>query len=367
VGVRVAAGAVFLLAWAAAAPPIRADENVEQAFTLQHFRLENGVELPEAHINYATFGTRNRDGTNVIVLPSHYMADFNGYRSIIGKDKALDPGKYFLVATELFGNGHSSSPSNTPEPFHGPRFPLTSIRDNVEAIRRLMFEKLGVHHLRAAIGFSMGGEQVLQLAVSHPDFVDGIVATGATARAYPVQYMMLESAMTALRTDPAFNNGDYDQEPEKGLYALRTVMVPWVHAQEYWRQELWRSEGTTSQSFTEAYKQARSNLLSKADANDIILQMRTWQEHDVGTTAGFGGDTSKALRSIKVPVLYMPSSSDLYFTEASVRAEVPFIARVEFHPIPSLLGHPGALAGRGSESTFLTKSIHKFLDSLPSK
>jgi homoserine O-acetyltransferase len=95
--------------------------------------------------------------------------------------------------------------------------------------------------------------------------------------------------------------------------------------------------------------------------------MRTWQEHDVGTTAGFGGDTSKALRSIKVPVLYMPSSSDLYFTEASVRGEVPFIARVEFRPIPSLLGHPGALAGRGSESAFLTTSIHKFLDSLPSK
>jgi hypothetical protein len=121
VDVRVATGAALLLAWAATAPLARADENVEQAFTLQHFRLESGVELPEAHINYATFGTRNRDGTNVIVLPSHYMADFNGYRSIIGKDKALDPEKYGSESAFLTTSIHKfldSLPSKLPVQWH---------------------------------------------------------------------------------------------------------------------------------------------------------------------------------------------------------------------------------------------------------
>ena len=89
-------------------------------------------------------------------LAPSYMATFQSYEWLIGPGKALDPGKLFLVSTEKFGNGRSSSPSNTPEPLHGPRFPVTTIRDNVEAVYRLLTEELHVHHLRAVIGFSMG-------------------------------------------------------------------------------------------------------------------------------------------------------------------------------------------------------------------
>src|SRR5438034_5137230 len=111
---------------------------------------------------------------NTVLLPSHYMADFHGYEWLIGADKALDPSKLFLVATELFGNGNSSSPSNTPEPYHGPRFPVTTIRDNVEAVRRLLTEELKITHLRAIIGFSMGAQQAFQWAVSYRNFADRI-------------------------------------------------------------------------------------------------------------------------------------------------------------------------------------------------
>jgi len=89
-----------------------------------------------------------------------------GYEWLIGPGQALDTSKLFLVATELFGNGHSSSPSNTPEPFHGPRFPVMRIRDNVEAVHRLLTEELknhsspGYHRLfhGGAAGFSMVGK-----------------------------------------------------------------------------------------------------------------------------------------------------------------------------------------------------------------
>ena len=79
------------------------------------------------------------------------MANMRGYEWLIGKDKALDTSQLFLIATELFGNGSSSSPSNTPEPFHGPRFPVTTIRDNVDAVHRLLTEELKIGHLRAVI------------------------------------------------------------------------------------------------------------------------------------------------------------------------------------------------------------------------
>ena len=107
-------------------------------FIIHSFRTESGVTLPEAKIVHGTYGHLNAAGDNAVLLPSHYMADMNGYAWLIGPGKALDPTHQFLIATELFGNGRSSSPSNTPEPFRGPRFPVTTIRDNVEAVHQLL-------------------------------------------------------------------------------------------------------------------------------------------------------------------------------------------------------------------------------------
>src|SRR5258705_13160110 len=145
------------------------------------------------------------------------MANFHGYEWLIGADKALDPSKLFLVATELFGNGNSSSPSNTPEPIHGPRFPVITIRDNVDAVHRLLVEELKITHLRAIIGFSMGAQQAFQWAVSYPTFADRIVATAGTAKTYGHGGGRLGSEIAALTTDAAFQNGDDTSPPKKGI------------------------------------------------------------------------------------------------------------------------------------------------------
>ena len=97
-------------------------------FVIANFRTESGVTLPEARVVYGTYGHLNAAKDNVVLLPSHYMATFHGYEWLMGPGRALDTSQLFLVAAELFGNGHSSSPSNTAEPYHGPRFPVMTIR-----------------------------------------------------------------------------------------------------------------------------------------------------------------------------------------------------------------------------------------------
>ena len=129
------------------------DRGVKHEFIIRDFHTESGAVLPEAHIVYGTWGTLNAAKDNAILLPSHYLAHYNGYTWLIGGDRALDPSKLFLVATEMFGSGSSSSPSNTPEPFHGPRFPVMTIRDNVDAVHRLLTQELKIDHLRALSGF----------------------------------------------------------------------------------------------------------------------------------------------------------------------------------------------------------------------
>ncbi|HLJ51379.1 MAG TPA: alpha/beta fold hydrolase [Bryobacteraceae bacterium] len=329
-------------------------------FVIRNFHTESGVTLPEAHIVYGTYGHLNAARDNAILMPSHYMANFHGYEWLIGNGRALDFTQLFLVTTELFGNGRSSSPSNTPEPYHGPRFPVMTIRDNVEAVHRLLTEELKVTHLRAVIGFSMGAQQAFQWAVSYPEFADHFVATSGTAKTYPHGIVRLEGQIAAIAADPVFDNGNYTHPPAKGLEAFGAVWLGWLYSQEWWRHDYWKASAK-GMPFDQYIEYRRKHFIDGADANDLILQMRTWEKHDVGATPGFNGDVERALRSIKKPFLYMPSETDLYFPIGDARYEEAFIPGVTFKPIPSLWGHTAGAASNPADGKFLNENISAFL------
>ena len=345
---------------APAAAPSR-DRTPPHVFTIPNFRTESGATLPQARVVYGTYGHLNAAHDNAILLPSHYMADRHGYEWLMGPGKALDTTKVFLVTSELFGNGHSSSPSNTPEPFHGPRFPVMTIRDNVAAVHQLLVNELKITHLRAIIGFSMGAQQAFQWAVSYPTFADRLVATSGTAKTYPHGIVRLEGQIAALTADAAFQNGDYTAPPTKGIEAFSVVWTAWLYSQEWWRLELWKADNKPGTTFEQVLHEYRTNFIPGADANDLILQMRTWESNNVGATLGFGGDVEKALRSIKVPILYMPSATDMYFPLTDARYEAAFIPGVVLKPIPSLWGHTAGAAPNPADAKFLNDNIKQFL------
>lgn len=339
----------------------RVDGAVRHEYIINNFKTESGIILPQARIIYGTYGHLNAAHDNVVLLPSHYMANYHGYEWLIGPGKALDTTKLFLVATELFGNGRSSSPSNTPEPYHGPRFPMMTIRDNVEAVHQLLTQELKITHLRALIGFSMGAQQAFQWAVSYPTFADRIVATSGTAKTYPHGVVRLEGQIAALTADEAFQNGDYKTPPKKGLEAFSVVWAGWLYSQEWWRKELWKANAPAGTTFEQVLENYRTHFIPGADANDLILQMREWEHHNVGTTPGFNGDVERALRSVKVPFLYMPSETDLYFPLEDAKYEAAFIPGVKLMPIPSLWGHTAGAASNPADAKFLNENIGNFL------
>ncbi len=363
-----------VLVLACAGVAAHADDPVRHEFVLHNFKTESGVVLPEARIVYGTYGQLDAAHDNAILAPSHYMANLRGYEWLIKSptlpNGALDTGKVFLVTTELFGNGRSSSPSNTPEPFHGPRFPVMTIRDNVNAVHQLLIEELHITHLRAVIGFSMGAQQALQWSVSYPTFMDRIVATSGTAKTYGHGIVRLEGQIAAITADETFNGGDYTAPPQKGIEAFGMVWAGWLYSQEWWRKELWRTNTPAGTTFEQVVDRFRKRFIPGADANDLILQMRTWESNDVGATRGpdgkpMFGDVEKALASIKVPVLYMPSMTDLYFPVGDARYESQFIRGVSLVPIPSLWGHPAGAGASPADKKFLNETIGRFLAGEP--
>ena len=353
-----------------ASPASRADEAgalpapEQHEFVIRNFRTESGAVLPEARVVYGTYGRLNAAGDNAILLPSHFMADLHGYEWLIGPAAALDPNRWFLITSELFGNGRSSSPSNTPEPFHRPRFPVMTIRDNVNAVHALLTEELHVSHLKAVIGFSMGAQQAFQWGVSYPGYLDAIVATAGTAKTYPHGIIRLEGQIAALTADPVFNGGDYTVEPKVGIQAFSMVWAGWLYSQPWWRLGLWKETVPAGATFEDAKAQART-WFDANDANDLLLQCRTWQSNDVGATAPFNGDERAALRSIRARVLYMPAATDLYFPLTDAEYEAPFLTAGKLVPIPSLWGHPAGAGEASADRAFINAEVRAFLLGVP--
>ena len=116
--------------------------------------------------------------------------------------------------------------------------------------------------------------------------------------------------------------------------------------------------GTTLEQFIKAWP---TQFPGNSDANNLILQARTWERHDVGQTPGFNGDVEKALGSIKVPFLYMPSETDLYFPLTDAQYEKQFMKTVVFAPIHSIWGHPAGAAPNPEDKAFLNETVGRFL------
>ncbi|MCO5949362.1 hypothetical protein [Mucilaginibacter flavidus] len=207
----------------------------------------------------------------------------------------------------------------------------------------------------------MGAQQAFQWAVSYPQFCDHIVATSGTAKTYGHGMVRLEGQIAALTADDAFQNGDYKTEPQKGIEAFAVVWTGWLYSQEWWRKELWRDPAKPNLTLEQVLNDYRKNFIPGADANDLILQMRTWEHHDVGATPGFNGDVTKALASIKTPILYMPSATDLYFPVGDAQFEAAYIPGVVLLPIPSLWGHTAGAGSSPADEKFLNDRISKFL------
>jgi homoserine O-acetyltransferase len=334
-----------------------ADHPAHRYFHLGTFRFESGDSLPRARLLYVTHGRLAPDGRNAVLVPSWYGGNHHGYEFMIGPGRALDPSRDFIVVAEMFGSGGSSSPSNAAAPHNGPRFPPVSNRDNVTAMHRLLTEQLGIRHLRAVVGFSMGAQQAFQWAVSRPDFVDRIVPICGTARTYPHGAVRLESAILTYQADSAFSEGHYGSMPLKGHRAWVAHWAAWVFSPEWWRRELYKPQWSSPEAMIDAW----ASEPSPTDPNDAILQARTWQRHDVGGTHGFEGDLARALGSIRAEVLYLPCSTDQYFPIGDAEYERGFIPKVRFVPIVSVWGHAAGAGPNPADSAFVNEEVARFL------
>lgn len=332
----------------------------QTTFELGNFLLKSGGVLPDCRLVYKTHGTLSSSKDNAVLVPSYFGGSHESYEPLIGEGMGLDPSRYFIICTNMFGNGMSSSPSNTPEPFNGPSFPRIDYEDNVRAQRSLVAEEFGVEKLALVAGFSMGAQQAFQWGAMFPDMVERMLPWCGSAKTRPHNWVFLDSVRTAIQTDPAFKDGEYAEPPLAGLRAAGRVWSAWGLSQEWWRRELFREAGSsTAQEFVEV---AFATPWSGADANDRMSMIATWQDGDISNNPAHRGDFDSALASITAKAIIMPCRTDLYFPPEDNDYEAARMPNAEFRPIPSVYGHfAGRPAGNAEDTAFINDALRELL------
>ena len=321
--------------------------------------LQSGETLADAKLAYKTYGALNDAGDNVIVLPTFYTGNHRRNEGYIDAVAALDPDRYFIVSIDMFGNGLSSSPSNTAPPLDGPRFPKVTLYDNVACQHRLLTERLGVTRIALVAGWSMAGCQAYQWGAQYPDMVGAILPFCASARTSPHNIVFLEGVKAALLADGAWNGGDYSSPPEAGLRAFGRVYAGWAYSQAFYREGLYRDLGfETVEDLLIDWERDHLDW----DANDLLAMLWTWQWGDISANPLYGGDFARALGAIRARAIVIPCTTDLYFPPADNAIEVRHMARAELRPFDSPWGHCVATPGARPEFTrFIDDAMQELL------
>ncbi|HYV99376.1 MAG TPA: alpha/beta fold hydrolase [Gemmatimonadaceae bacterium] len=274
----------------------------EGDFIMKDFKFNDGSVLPELKIHYATLGRprKEADGKvhNAVIILHGTTGSFNGFLGatygglLFNKGQLLDTATHFIILPDGIGTGKSSKPSDG---LHA-KFPKYGYEDMVRAQYRLVTEGLNVNHLLLVMGTSMGCMHSWMWAENWPDMMDGI----APMACIPTQIagrnrIMREFIANAIRSDPAWMNGDYTSPPVWGLRAATEMLfmmqsVPMQQAKQYPTRD-------AAEKFADDYIERQTHTL---DANDFLYQFEASRDYD----------PSGKLESVKVPVLAVNSADD---------------------------------------------------------
>jgi homoserine O-acetyltransferase len=335
----------------------------DEMFELGDVRLQIGATIRDCKLAYKTFGTLSPAKDNAIVYPTWYSGQHYDNEWLVGPGMALDPGAQFIIIPNMIGNGLSSSPSNTPEPYNGPRFPKVTAYDNVQMQHRLVTEKFGIERVRLVVGWSMGALQTFHWGALYPEMVERIAPFCGSAKCSRHNFVFLEGVKAALTADAAFKDGWYEAKPQRGLRAMARVYAGWGFSQAFYREELdLKTLGYSSlEDFLVAFWEG---FFLPKDANNLLTMLWTWQHGDITSNKIYGGDFRKALGAIKARAYVMPGQTDLYFPPEDSEFEVRHMPNAEYIPVPSIWGHFAGGPGTNPEDVkFIDGKLKELLGS----
>ncbi|WP_075724888.1 homoserine O-acetyltransferase MetX [Corynebacterium aquilae] len=297
------------------------------------FTTEAGAVIDDCVIAYHYWGTPqvDADGHSNIILVEHALTGDSDaatwWADLIGPGKAFDTEHYCVICTNVIGGCSGSTGPSSPHPdgnAWGSRFPALSIRDLVHAEAQFL-STLGVHHVQAVVGGSLGGARTLEWTLLYPTFMDAALVLAVSARASAWQIGIQQAQIGAITQDAHWHGGDYYATgtiPAEGLANARRI----AHLTYRGELELDERFGADAQSgenplgaFIDPHQRFAVNsyldyqadkLVKRFDAGSYVILTEALNRHNIGL--GRGG-LNKALSSSQVPTMIAGVDTDILY------------------------------------------------------
>jgi homoserine O-acetyltransferase/O-succinyltransferase len=273
----------------------------EGDYVAHNFKFKSGEQLSELRLHYRTLGKPERDGQGQIknaILILHGTGGSGAQfllpqfaNELYGPGQLLDITRYHIILPDGIGHGNSSKPSDG---MHA-HFPQYDYDDMVAAQHLLVTEGLGIQHLRLIFGTSMGCMHSFVWGETYAAFMDALMPMACL----PVQIagrnrVWRKMLMDAIRNDPAWNAGDYKDEPKDALRAAEDLLTIAGSAPLVMQKTL------PTRDAADTYAEAMQQRAATLDANDLLYQVNASRNYD----------PSPQLEKITAPVMWINSADD---------------------------------------------------------
>jgi homoserine O-acetyltransferase len=307
--------------------------------------LEGGGELDNVKVEVRTWGRFRKEATLIChALTGSADAD-DWWGGLFGQGRLFDPAESFIVSTNVLGSCYGTSgPTTGAEPG---AFPVITIRDMVH-LQKIVLDELGVTHLELVIGGSMGGMQVLEWAVLHPEFVGTIVPIGVGSAQSAWAIAISEAQRSAILSAST---------PEEGLATARMIAMCSYRSPMSFQNRFGRESDDGAFTAQTYLRYQGEKLIERFDADTYLTLLRAMDSHDLGRGRG---PREAILNRIKHRALVVGTSTDVLYPISETRTMAAAMPNAEFAVLDSPNGHDSFLIETEKleriVTTFLTDS-----------
>jgi homoserine O-acetyltransferase len=312
----------------------------QQFCAIGDLKLQSGSTINDCKIGYRTFGKLGPKGDNAVLVPTWYLGTSADLRGSFRPGGLVDSSKYFVIAVDALGNGVSTSPSNS-QTQRDAAFPTITIRDMVESQHKMLL-RLGITHLHAVMGISMGGFQTFQWITAFPNFVDKAIPILGSPR--PTSYDLMFYASSLKTVNEAINNK-----------SARASLIR-SFADFFWlalNTPAYYVEHTRREGAVESLRGFEAALLAW-DPYDMASGLNALLNQDVFKP--FGDSEASAAKAVRAQVLVVAASQDHCVNPT---AALSFAKALRAHTLV-LTGDAGH-SSPGAEMKRLGPTLSKFL------
>lgn len=341
-------------------------------FELPQLDFKRGGSLSGARLAYETWGKPDATRGNAVLVftglsPNAHAAqtaenpEDGWWERMIGPGKPIDTDRWWVICVNPLGSCKGSSGPASAHPETGKPwrldFPQLSIEDMARASHALV-QGLGIERLACLVGCSMGGMGALAYLAMYPESARAHINVSGAPQALPFSIAIRSLQREAIRLDPHWNQGDYDDEhyPETGMRIARKLGVVTYRSSMEWRGRFGRvrlepdrreDEPFGHEFQVESYLDAHADRFARSfDPNSYLYLSRAMDWFDLGEYGQ--GSVARALSAMRLErALSVGVETDILFPlhqqEEIAEGLAASGAAVEFAPLPSPQGHDAFL------------------------